>query len=272
MNLHYPRRSSILWGTPIKTNNTALPKIQDHLVFRKLLHFPCVLPVHWWDLQMLLAIQLQFGFRTTENKLVLCFEEIMVCRMGYSKAAVTFLWANETTSKRPRSCKEWLLYLPVLHRNLCRPLLFLDNEEESYNAGGRKAAGPQSTNSDMDKQQMRAATGGEDKRAFLSTTVASAKSQPAGLLHWTFLLSHQKARASSLLCTRACMHETVPKASLISEPLLLPVFSHCFSSGPEVPEGGLKLWEEWEKLWLRKFSSSLSPSMQRCMCRLLSLQ
>nr|XP_025960839.1 RING finger protein 11 [Dromaius novaehollandiae] len=45
----------------------------------------------------------------------------------------------------------------------------------------------------MDEQQMHGATGGEDKRAFPSTTVASAKSQAAGLLHRTLLLIHQNA-------------------------------------------------------------------------------
>lgn len=161
-------------------------------------------------------------------------------------------------------------YLPVLHRNL-PAALFLFSEEESQNAGGIKAAGPRSMRSDTDKQQMRAATGGGDKRTVLSTAVASAKSQPAGLLHWAFVLIHQNACACSLLRTRARMHTVVSKAGLIFE------CSHpasAFSLGwcrPEVPGGGLKLWEEWEKLWLRNFSSSLSPSMQRWMCRLLSL-
>lgn len=76
---------------------------------------------------------------------------------------------------------------------------------------------PRSLSSSMDKQQMRAATGGDEERAFLSTTVASAKSQPAGLLPWTFLLSRQEARARSLPRTRARTHETIPKAGLTFE-------------------------------------------------------
>lgn len=64
---------------------------------------------------------------------------------------------------------------------------------------------PRSLSSSMGKQQMHAATGGEDERAFLSTTLASAKSQPAGLLHWMFLLSHQKSHTRSLPHTHAHM-------------------------------------------------------------------
>lgn len=117
---------------------------------------------------------------------------------------------------RDQTVTEWLFYLPVLHRSL-PAVLFLISEEESQNAGGIKAAGPRSTRSDTDKQQMRAATGGGDKRTVLSTAVASAKSQPAGLLHRAFLLIHQNAYARSLLCTRACMHTILSKAGLIFE-------------------------------------------------------
>lgn len=91
-----------------------------------------------------------------------------------------------------------MFYLPVLRRNL-PAALFLISEEESQNAGGIKAAGPRSTRSDTDKQQMRAATGGGDKRTILPTAVASAKSQPAGLLHGAFLLIHQNA-------SHTCVH------------------------------------------------------------------
>lgn len=89
---------------------------------------------------------------------------------------------------------------------------------------GTKAARPQALSSDMDKQQMRAATGGEDKSAFLSATVASAKSQPAGLLHWTLLLIHQNAYARSPLRTHARAHEIVSKASLILRVLIPSLF------------------------------------------------
>lgn len=118
--------------------------------------------------------------------------------------------------KRPNSYREWLFYLPVLHRNLLAAL-FLISEEESQSAGGIKAAGPRSTRSDTDEQQMRAATGEGDKRTILSTTVASAKSQPAGLLHRAFLLIHQKAFACSLLHTRVRTCTAVSEAGLVSE-------------------------------------------------------
>ena len=132
---------------------------------------------------------------------------------------------------RDQTVREWLFYLPVLHRNL-PAALFLISEEESQNAGGIKAAGPRPTCSDTDKQQMHAATGGGDKRTILSTAVASAKSQPAGLLHRVFLLIHQNAYACSLLRTRVRTHTIVSKAGLIferSHPA--SVFSHWFSLG-----------------------------------------
>lgn len=147
------------------------------------------------------------------------------------QSTMTFLWTNETISKRPNSYREWLFYLPVVHRNLSAAL-FLISEEESQNAGGIKAAGPWYTRSDTDKQQMRAATGEGDKRTVLSTAVASAKSQPAGLLHRAFLLIHQNAYACSLLRTRARTHTIISKAGLIferSHPAF--VFSHWFSLG-----------------------------------------
>lgn len=54
----------------------------------------------------------------------------------------------------------------LLHRNL-PTTLFLISEGEGQNAGGIEAAGPGSTHGDMDKEQMRAATGGGDKSAIL---------------------------------------------------------------------------------------------------------
>lgn len=123
---------------------------------------------------------------------------------------------------------DYFIYQP-LHRNL-PTTLFLISEEESQNAGGIKAAGPGSTHGDTDKEQMRAATGGGDKRTILSTAVASAESQPAGLLHWAFLLIHHNAHACSV---HVCTH-TYPlsKARLIFEPSHPPsVLSHWFSWG-----------------------------------------
>lgn len=120
---------------------------------------------------------------------------------------------------------DYFIYQP-LHRNL-PTTLFLISEEESQNAGGIKAAGPGSTHGDTDKEQMCAATGGGDKRTILSTAVASAESQPAGLLHWAFLLIHHNAHACS---GHVCTH-TYPlsKARLIFEPSHPPsVLSHWF--------------------------------------------
>lgn len=60
---------------------------------------------------------------------------------------------------------DYFIYQP-LHKNL-PTTLFLISEEESQNAGAIRAAGPGSTHGDMDKEQMRVATGGGDKRAIL---------------------------------------------------------------------------------------------------------
>jgi len=127
--------------------------------------------------------------------------------------------------------REWWFYLPVLHRNL-PAALFLISEEESQNAGGIKAAGPRSAHGDTDKQQLCVATGGGDKRTVLSATVASAKSQPAGLLHQAFLLIRRNAYTRTLLRTRACTHTLVSKAGLVLEHShSASVFSHWFSVG-----------------------------------------
>lgn len=122
---------------------------------------------------------------------------------------------------RDQTVTEWF-YLPVFHRNL-PATLFLISEEESQNAGGTKAAGPWSACSDTDKQQMCAATGGGDKRTVLSTAVASAKSQPAALLHRAFLLIHWNAYA----CSPLRVHTRIPSYQWLGwflSLLILPLF------------------------------------------------
>lgn len=120
---------------------------------------------------------------------------------------------------------DFSIYQP-LHRNL-PTTLFLISEEESQNASGIKAAGPGSTHGDMDKEQMRAATGGEIKEPSFNHTCVSQITTS-----WVIALgiSADPPHCSRMLCARLHTHYPLSKARLIFEPSHPPsVFSHWFS-------------------------------------------